>query len=175
MKPTLILLSCIVWLCVSDISTTLDDEGKDLGPSDATENDNTDLETKCLEQSDYCDSTEDSADDDHKDLAVITDNENWDIFTKTYEAFKSGVSSGVTTVINGGDQLFSTVSNLSSELAEKVKKIIKEEFFDLLQIGITKILNKKTAKGEQYIIWPNKNITQLGNLMEHVIFVQSKN
>ncbi len=66
--------------------------------------------------------------------------------------FYNGLSSSISTVYNSAstakDHLYSTVSDITSEFAEKVRKIIGDEFLVLVMDSFTNIIHTNTAPGK---------------------------
>lgn len=65
--------------------------------------------------------------------------------------FVDGISSGLSTVYRSAssakDRLSSKISDLTSDFADKVRKILKEEFWDLIANGLSDVFHSATAPG----------------------------
>ena len=96
----------------------------------------------------YCPEKVEQDDNDNSDthVAEISDGDE-SFFSLVYEGISSGVSTIYKSTKTVKDQFYSTISNVTSAYAEKMRQILKEEVFDSFLSGLTKFFDATTAPG----------------------------
>lgn len=68
-------------------------------------------------------------------------------FANVYDGLSSGLSTVYLSANSAKKHLYSKVSDVTSDFAEKVRKILKEEFWNLIVDGLSDVFNTATAPG----------------------------
>ena len=114
------------------------DDGTNFGP------DLVPCETRHCSADSLADSTvEDGSLEDHESTELTTVKEENDFFRTLYE----GMTNGVAAVYSAGDHLYSTVSTITSEFANKVRDILRDDLIEILSGSITNIFESATGPG----------------------------
>lgn len=91
------------------------------------------------------DSQEHEEDKDSGHLVEVDHRHNF--FSLLYDGIYSGVSTVYSSASTAGDHLYTKVYDVSSIFAEKVRKILKEELFDLVAESFAEVIQTITAPG----------------------------
>ena len=83
----------------------------------------------------------------HEETQLVELSHEPNFFSTLYDGFSSSVSTVYNSASIAKDHLYSKASNLTSEFAEKVRTIVKDEFLVLIMDGFTKIVHTSTAPG----------------------------
>lgn len=86
-----------------------------------------------------------SSDDGNTELTYMDQQHN--VFANLYYGFSRGISTVFDSASSAKDHLFTKLSDVTVDFADKVRKILKHEFFDLFADGLVEVFNRVTAPG----------------------------
>ena len=76
-----------------------------------------------------------------------TDQQKLNFFSNLYDGFSSGVSTVFLSANSAKKHFYSKISDVTSEFADKVRNIMKEEFWGLITDGLKDLFTSATAPG----------------------------
>lgn len=156
----LLLFSCI---CCGRSKQDEDSEREELGPDPSPYLDSCDDPSSCSRPTNLnCPDVVIELNDDLLELSPEEPEDSSTQLARTpelnflsnlYEGFSSGISTVYRSADSAKTRIYSKISDATLDFADKVRTILREEFWDLIANGIADVFNTATAPGNSFLLF----------------------